>query len=326
MSKILITGGAGFIGHALGRRLAGQGHQVVLADNFARGARDAELLDLSAQANVRLLEVDLLAPDATGGFDTDFTHIIHLAARLGVDNVLKRPYQTLQDNVLLMAPVIELARRQSGLERLVFTSTSEVYAGSLEVLDMPIPTPEETPLANTPLDHPRTSYMLSKIYGEAMIRHCGLPFTIFRPHNVYGPRMGTAHVIPQLLEKAHNAKAGESIQVFSPDHTRTFCYIDDAVEMMIAAMFAAAGAGQVLNLGNERPETAIADLARLVVQAVGKDLTLTWGETTPGSPSRRCPAMGRMKQVTGLEGQVGLADGIQRTYDWYRAHVFGPAS
>ena len=158
---------------------------------------------------------DLRASDALADLGSDYTHVFHLAAIVGVGHVLERPYATLRDNVRLLDVVLDFARRQSALARFLFASTSEVYAGSLEHLDMPVPTPEDTPLALPSLAHPRTSYMLSKLYGEALVRHGGVPFTIFRPHNVYGPRMGLSHVVPQLLEKAHRAPDGGTLEVFS---------------------------------------------------------------------------------------------------------------
>jgi nucleoside-diphosphate-sugar epimerase len=236
---------------------------------------------------------------------------------------LDRPYETLRGNVALLARAIELARGQKGLARFLFTSTSEVYAGSLQHLDMPVPTPEAFPLALTALEHPRTSYMLSKIYGEAMVIHSGLPFTIFRPHNIYGPRMGLLHVIPQLLEKAHRAAPGAAIEVFSVDHRRSFSYIDDAVAMMIAGAENSACRDQVLNLGREAPEIAIGDLARIVIATVGKPLTIKPTAVTAGSPSRRAPSMARMTALTGVSAQVAVEQGVDLTYAWYRDHVFG---
>jgi nucleoside-diphosphate-sugar epimerase len=224
--------------------------------------------------------------------------------------------------VRLLETALGFAARQRRLERLVFTSTSEVYAGSLELMAMPIPTPEDTPLALPPLDQPRTSYMLSKIYGEAMVRHAGLPFTIVRPHNVYGPRMGLAHVVPQLLERAHKAPANASLEVFSVDHRRTFCFIDDAVEMLLRAATLPACAGAVLNLGNQAPEVSIGTVAEIVVRTVGKPLTIVPRPATPGSPARRGPDMTRMATLTGYRGGVSLEEGIRRTYEWYRPNVF----
>ena len=322
LNKVLITGGAGFIGGFLAQILAGQAHTIHLVDSLTRGRQDRFLENLLASGRVTLLQRDLLHADALADLADDYTHIFHFAAILGVRNVLERPYATLRDNVHLLETALALASRQSRLERLVFSSTSEVYAGSLELMDMPVPTPERTPLALPSLDQPRTSYMLSKIYGEAMVRHSGLPFTIIRPHNVYGPRMGMAHVIPQLLEKAYRAKEGGTIEVFSIDHRRTFCFIEDAVEMIARAAATASCAGEVLNVGNQSPEVTIGELAEVILRTVGKRLTIHAEPATPGSPTRRCPDMSRMTELTGYRARVSLEEGVGRTYAWYRPMVF----
>src|SRR5262249_31528404 len=179
------------------------GNEVHIVDNFSRGQNDQALKTLAGPCDARILQEDLLAPDALSSLPDDYDFVVHLAAIVGVQNVLQRPYETLQDNVLMQLAAIRFARRQKLLKRFVFASTSEVYAGSVGRGDLPVPTPEDVRLTLTPLHEPRSSYMLSKIYGEAMLLHSGLPFTIVRPHNIYGPRMGMAHVVPQLLEKAH---------------------------------------------------------------------------------------------------------------------------
>lgn len=323
--KILITGGAGFIGGFLAKAFADRGSEVHVLDDMSRGRNDTFLQELSARPNVRIVVADLMDRASTSKLPTDYRTIFHLAARLGVSNVLARPYETLSDNVALLAGAIGLARLQTRLDRFMFASTSEVYAGSLQHMDLPVPTPETFPLAVTDLAHPRTSYMLSKIYGEAMVIHSGLPYTIVRPHNIYGPRMGQLHVVPQLLEKAHNAAPGAAIEVFSVDHRRTFCFIDDAVAMLVRLSETAACAGQVLNLGNEAPEITIGELAEIVISTVGKPLSIARAPATPGSPVRRAPAMARMTALTGQAARVTPADGVRRTYEWYRDHVFSKA-
>lgn len=322
MSTILITGGAGFIGAALGAACAARGHTVRLVDSLARGKRDRRLAELLAQPNVSFHQCDLLRAGALDDLGDEHTHVVHLAAILGVQNVLDRPAATLAENVRLLETALGFAARQRALERFVFASTSEVYAGSLAFMAMPVPTPEDTPLALPPLEQPRTSYMLSKLYGEAMVRHAGLPFTIVRPHNVYGPRMGLSHVVPQLLEKAYRAPEGGTLEVFSVEHRRTFCFIDDAVEMLVRAATVPATAGTVLNLGNQAPEVPIGTLAEVVAKTVGKRLTIVPKPPTPGSPARRCPDMSRMAALTGYRGRVSLEEGVGRTYEWYRAMVF----
>lgn len=322
MSKFLVTGGAGFLGERIASALLADGNEVHILDNFSRGQNDQALKTLAVTRGASILQEDLLAPDALSSLSSDYDFIVHLAAIVGVQNVLERPYDTLHNNVLMHQAALHFARRQKLLKRFVFASTSEVYAGSLRLGDLPVPTPENVTLTLTPLHEPRSSYMLSKIYGEAMLLHSGLPFTIVRPHNIYGPRMGMAHVVPQLLEKAHKARPDSFIEVFSVDHRRSFCFIDDAVEMMKRLLDAPAALNQVLNLGAESPEVTVRRVAEVVITAVGKPLAIRPMPSTPGSPVRRAPQMTRMTEATGYVPRIGLEEGVGRTYDWYRRHIF----
>jgi nucleoside-diphosphate-sugar epimerase len=138
----------------------------------------------------------MVVPGALEDLSAHYALIFRLAAIVGVANVLDAPDRVLRRNDELLVSALELAARQRDLERFVFASTSEVYAGTLALGDLPLPTPEDAPLTVPDPRLPRTSYMLSKIFGEAMSFQSGLPVTVVRPHNVYGPRMGLAHVIP----------------------------------------------------------------------------------------------------------------------------------
>lgn len=263
------------------------------------------------------------ALDDLGG---DYARIFHLAAIVGVANVARQPYAVLEQNLVLLLNLIEFARRQRDLDRFVFASTSEIYAGTLEAFEMSIPTPETTPIAVPDVALPRTSYMLSKLYGEALCAQSELPVTIVRPHNFYGPRMGLSHVIPELLQRAHAAADGGALEVYSVDHRRTFCYIDDAVEILVRVAEVPACLGRTLNAGRQAPEVAIGDLARMIVATTGRDLSIVPLEATAGSPERRAPDMTAVTELVGYEARVSLEEGVRRTHDWYLANVFGPAA
>ncbi len=323
--KALITGGAGFAGLHLARELVAQGYEVVLADNFSRGVRDAELDALAADPGVSLQTADLLDPQCIRGLPDDCDQVYHFAAIIGVQHVLARPFDVLADNTKMLLNALDLARGQRNLQRFVFASTSEVYAGTLLHYELPTPTPETTPLALSPLEDKRTSYMLSKIYGEALCRHAELPITLIRPHNLYGPRMGLSHVIPQLLERAYRAKDGDDFEVYSVDHTRTFAYIDDAVQLVRRAAESPACEGEVINVGNQEPEVKIGELAEVVLRVVGRELQIVPQPATPGSPRRRCPDMSRAIELTGYRPRVGLEEGVERTFRWYEENVFSGA-
>ena len=323
MAKTLIIGGGGFIGAHVARALAMEGESVDILDNFSRAVRDPFLKKIVAMKGVGLIDADILDEATLSLLDDDYAIIYQFAAIIGVRHVMERPYEVLHKNVLAQAKAIKLAKRQKTFKRFFFASTSEVYAGSLKHMAIQIPTPENVPIALTNLEHPRTSYMLSKIYGEAMCHHSNLPFTIVRPHNIYGPRMGMAHVLPELIMKARELPQGARFEVASVGHRRAFCFIDDAVEILRCLASNPKASGGTFNLGNQEQETSIGEVAHIVLEATGRtDLQIVPLPETPGSPARRCPDMSRTMALIGDRPMLDLKEGIQRTCKWYTDNVF----
>jgi nucleoside-diphosphate-sugar epimerase len=323
--KALLTGGLGFIGYHLAARLLAEGHEVHALDNAQRGQIDASVAALKRSRRYALILGDTADEHQLATLEPDYTHVFHLAAIVGVQNVASQPFRVLRDNLLPLVKVLEWARTQERLKRFVFTSTSEVYAGTLEAFGIPIPTPENTPIAITAPGRPRTSYMLSKVYGEALCESSGLPFTIVRPHNVYGPRMGMAHVVPELLARAHGEPSGGELLVFSPDHSRAFCYVEDATELLIRIALSPEGLNRTFNIGSSMEEVSISSLADLIIEVIGKPLRVCRGPDTEGSPTRRRPDITAAVAVAAYQPRVLLRDGLRRTYDWYRREVFETA-
>lgn len=318
--KALITGGAGGVGLHLARRLLSAGARVALLDIISKDDLDRDAQELLACPAAEYFQGDLTNLDFNLG--TEYTHIFHLAAILGVKKVMEYPLQVLKKNAETTSVALELASTQNKLERFVFASTSEVYAGSLEVGNLAVPTPETEVLALPDLGRPRTSYMLSKLYGEAAVRLSGLPATIVRPHNFFGPRMGGRHVIPQMLSRAHNAVDGDQFEVYSPDHTRCFCYITDAVEMIFRLSNSAAALGATVNVGTQEPEIRMDGLAQLIGEVVGRKLDFVPLPPTEGSPVRRAPDMSYCAELCNYRSDTPLEYALHETYDWYRANVF----
>jgi nucleoside-diphosphate-sugar epimerase len=222
-------------------------------------------------------------------------------------------------NAISTLYLFEYAKRLSNLKRILFSSTSEIYAGTLKHFGITVPTPETEPLTLDDITSPRTTYMLSKMYGESIAFNYGrlynIPFTVVRYHNVYGPRMGFLHVVPEMFIKIRD---NDTIDVASPTHTRAFCYIDDAVASTILVTEHPQTQGEIINIGNQEQEIAIRDLVRTIAKVMGKSITLNELPDTPGSPARRCPDTSKIKSLTGFEPKVALEEGITRMYAWYK--------
>ena len=319
--KVLVTGAAGFIGLRVVDRLADSGAVVHMVDMFKPAATDREFYEVLKKPNVEFFELDGLDKNSIQFLDKDYTHIAHFAALLGVQNVLDAPFNVLECNQRLTANFLELAKSQKVPPRFLFASTSEVYAGSQAAGSLAIPSPETSQIILPSLSQPRTSYMLSKIYGEAMCASSGVPFTIIRPHNIYGPRMGMRHVIPQLLQRAYESTQSELV-VFSPTHTRTFCFIDDAVELLVLLINSDGAISETFNLGNQFPEITMKNLAEIIIDEVGKPMTIKAGKNTAGSPCRRAPDMTNCLEVVGTHEQTSLREGVKKTFEWYREKWF----
>ncbi len=327
-ARILITGGAGFIGLHLARALAesSPASELVLVDDFSRGRRDAELQRIGELPNVELISGDLTDPLTWQRLDGGYDHVYHLAAIVGVKHVRDRPTDVLRVNALATMHMLDWFAAGGG-ERLLFSSTSEVYAWTQGFYSLPVPTPEDVPLALTDLRNPRSSYAGSKLFAElAVTQVCAAhdkPFVIVRYHNVYGPRMGRDHVIPELFERA---RGGENpLAVYAADHQRAFCYVSDAVQATIAAMGSDRAAGHTINVGNDREEIAIGELAALILAEAS--LATPVVPTPVDDPiKRRCPDISRARALLDFEPRVELGEGLRLTLGWYaREHLSGKA-
>jgi len=320
--RILITGGAGFVGCHLARRLAQEpGSEILLVDNFVRGRRDEELEALARLPNLRIHTADLTAPAAFEDLGTGYDEVYHLAAIIGVENVLRRPHEVVRVNALSTIHLLDWMAR-GGARRLLFSSTSEAYAWTQAFHPLPIPTPEAVPLALTDLANPRSSYAGSKIFGELAVTQYGLmhqfPFAIVRFHNVYGPRMGHEHVIPQLYRRA---LGGETpLKVFSADHQRAFCHISDALDATIAALRLPAGEGRTFNVGNDRAEVTMAELARRILAQAGLPGGILPAPAANDPVARRCPDLTEARTRLGYEPRIDLDAGLADTLAWYGPH------
>lgn len=317
--RVVVTGGGGFIGAYLVKRLVKDGWDVAVVDSLVRGdvARFAEV-----EKEVEIFAVDVRDESSLERAFSGAEVVMHLAAINGTENFYKRPELVLDVGIRGALAVVN-AGRLAGVPDLVVASTAEVYQ-----TPKIIPTPETIPLTLPDSLNPRYSYGGSKIVSELIAFNYAQEHyrqvQVFRPHNVYGPNMGWKHVIPQFITRAlgavPQARGGKVPFPIQGDgsETRAFCFVDDIVDGILA-MYRFGGHREIFHIGNDE-EVTIADLAQRVGSCLDIDLRIEPGEAPVGGTPRRCPDIGKMRSI-GYQPKVELDQGLQLTVDWYRDHV-----
>lgn len=327
--RILITGGAGFIGYHLARHILdnASGAELVLVDNLQRGRVDEDLQAILDNSRAKLLTLDLTNPTAYAHLGSGYDHIYHLAAMNGTKLFYEMPHEVLRVNTLSLVYMLEWFRKENKDGKFCFTSSNEAYAGGLIAFNqLPIPTPENVPLVIEDTYNPRWSYAGTKLIGELfvinyakMYNFCAL---LVRPHNFYGPRAGyKGHVIPDFCERI--AARTDPFPLYGADDTRTFCYIDDAVRAMAMLMDSPKTDSQpieTVHIGDQE-EITMKELAEKMFKVAGwKPQSLDIKTSPPGSVKRRLADITKLQTLTGWKPEVSLDDGLHRTYEWYLAN------
>lgn len=324
MSKILITGGAGFVGFHLANLLSKGKNEIVIADSLFRGKKDEDLEALLLRKNVYLVEADLTDRETWNQF-SGFDHVYHLAGINGTNLFYEIPDVVLRVGLLTTIHALDWLRDTNGKKdaKILYTSSNEAYAGALEAFaQLPIPTPENVPLVIADPQNPRWSYAGQKLAGELLFinyaRVHKLRMCIVRPHNFYGPRAGYSHVIPETAGKI-TAKT-DPFPLPGKDETRSFCYIEDAVEAMVKVMESGKTDGGTYHIGST-VETTIGELVENMFEIMGwKPKTIDAKESPTGSIKRRLPDVSKIEKDIGWKATTSLRDGLKKTIDWYVKH------
>ncbi len=331
--RVLVTGGAGFLGHYLvqGMLAWNEAHadaqpiDVTVVDNFVRGTPG--WLETCRRDGLTLVGHDIRQPlpDDLGHFE----YVVHAAGIASPTYYRKHPIETMDANITGLRLLLDrsLAATEQGLatDGFLFFSSSEIYG---DPTPGNIPTPE-TYRGNVSCTGPRACYDESKRYGETLCvnfaQQYGLPVTIARPFNNYGPglKITDRRVIPDL---ARDVLAGNDIVLLSDGSaTRTFCYAADAIIGYLKVLVGGR-AGEPYNIGTESPEISMSDLAERVAtiarQLFGYQGTVVHRTSAEAdylvdNPSRRCPVIDKARTELGYEPTVTLDDGLRRSLVWY---------
>lgn len=311
MSKVLITGAAGFIGSHLADRLVKDGHHVVGVDNLFRG-KMKNVERLNKNPNFEFHRADITSGGYLKKILRDVEVVYHYAAINGTKHFYERPLEVLKTNVEGTINVLKMSA-ECGVNKFIFASSSEVYSDPLK-----FPTSESHPLLIPDVDNPRYSYNASKATGEVYTRwyakEHNFEYLILRIFNTYGPRMDTSgygQVVPEFIRKLSEPQftiIGDGKQ------TRSFCYIDDLIEMTVRA--AKKVKNDILNIGNDE-EIEILKLARILHELAGKKFRYKLLPPRAGDPRRRVPDITKAKKLLRYAPETDIRTGLERTLEWY---------
>ena len=322
--RALVTGGAGFIGSHLTRRLLAGGWSVTVLDNFASGMR-RNLAGLADNPNFTLIECDVSQGQLSDALAAD--RYFHMASPASPNphtprSYMALPLETAMVNSVGLQHVLDLAKRNGG--RVLFASTSEIYGDPLQHPQ------REDYWGNVSSIGPRSCYDEAKRFGEALmmiyVRSYGVDARIIRIFNTYGPNMDPedGRMLPNFITQA---LAGKPLTIYGDgQYTRSLCYVDDLLNGLLAVMETDRpdAAGRPYNLGNPEEHT-ILEYAELVLELIPtSSSSISYHDPVPDDPARRKPDIGRARTELNWQPRVPLREGLSRTIDYFREVTAAP--
>lgn len=308
--RILLTGGAGFIGSHLAERLT-PANRVVVFDNFRRDALTAT--GLADRPEIEVVRGDVLDEPAVRKAMADCDFVVHMASIAGVDTVLRNPVLTMR--VALQGTMNALeAARDIGVSRFIDFSTSEVFGRyAYKVTEF-----DATTLGA--VGEARWTYAVAKLATEHLAmnyeKEFGLPACSVRPFNIYGPRQVGEGAVHHFVKRA---LAGEPLVVHNDgSQIRSWCYIDDIVDAILLCLDKDEAVGHSFNIGNPRSTVTIYNLAREIVRLSSSGSPIEFKEWPNTDVEIRVPSIDKARQMLGFTARIDLEEGLLRTIQWYR--------
>ncbi|MCS7136153.1 MAG: SDR family oxidoreductase [Nitrososphaerota archaeon] len=308
--KILVTGGAGFLGSYVCDVLNRLGANVVCVDDLSSG-RLKNVEHLFESGKFVLIRADVSRFES----DEKFDYVLHMASPAVPEDYQSRPVDTIRANSLGTLNMLEITRKSDA--KMLFTSTSEVY-GDAKVL----PTPE-TYWGNVNPIGVRSCYDEGKRFGEALImayiRQYGLDVRIVRIFNSFGPRMRSDGIYGRVVSRfIDQALSGKPITVYGTGRqTRSFCYVSDTITGILLSMLSERAKHEVINIGNPR-ETTILQLARLIKRMTNSNSKIVFKRLPQDDPKRRVPDIKKARRLLGWRPYIKLEKGLERTIEWFK--------
>jgi nucleoside-diphosphate-sugar epimerase len=310
--KVLITGGAGFIGTHVAERLVDR-NEVTLLDTNLDNVLPYSYL--AGDDRVRKIWGDVRDLEVVANEVARCQILLHFASILGVREVIERARDTIDTIILGTRNILEAARANRSIKRIVYISSSEIYGNIVDAS-------EGIPASVGTTNDARLCYASAKLMGEHQVwayhRDFGLPTVIVRPFNIYGPRRRTSHAVGQFVVRALANK--DLVLHGDGSQLRSWCYIDDFGDGIMACIENAAAVGEDFNLGDPRTATTIYDLAHRVIRLAGSSSRIITTPYTFTDIGVRAPSSAKVRSYLGCTPQYEMDDALERTIAWYREH------
>ena len=313
--KILITGGGGFIGIALAERLVKDNHVVLLDRDFDNNT--FAFSDLKGNKNIELANVDILDAPKVTKVAQDAQIVVHMAAMVGVQEVLSNALYTLDVNYIGTSNLLKAVSQNTQCQRVVCFSTSEIFGGGAFCIA------ENGNTVLSSVQDVRWCYCISKLASEHLalsyFRQKGLPVVVVRPFNIFGPKRVGDHVVLRFILRALR---NEDLEVYGDGtQIRAWCYIDDFCDALLQCLEVKEAVGQAFNIGNPRNTVTIYELARKIIALCGSKSKVAFKALDFKDIDVRVPNTAKARDILGFAPSIELEEGLSRTIEWVRQHA-----
>lgn len=326
MSRILITGGGGFLGYHLSKQLSAiEGNEIVLVSRSFPPDTDQEFAHLLTLPNVKTVRADLTDRATWEKVGSGYDYVYHLASIKGFKNFNEIPHEVLRigiETTLHALDWFRLDNKKVG-SKILYTSSNEVYMGGLTAYgQLQNPAPEKIAAVIPDTYDPRWSYAGQKLIGELLFIHYSKAYnfrmSIVRPTNIYGPRAGYDGMIPKIILQA--GAHTDPFTIFGPEDTRTFCYIEDTVNALHKVMESRTTDGQTYNIG-DNGLASVQEVTELIFDAANWHPEKVIFQNPPREAVRNSvPDISKIEKDTGWKPTTSLQKGIEETVAWYLKH------
>lgn len=312
--NVFVTGGAGFIGSTLIGRLIDD-NKITVYDDFRRDALSNK--PYANHPNLTVIKGDVLDFELLRTSMEGAQIVVHCAAIAGIDTVIVKPTETMRVNMIGTANVLEAAKSQKDLERMVDFSTSEVFGQSAFRAE------ENHTTHIGAVGEARWSYAVSKLAAEHLTKaynqEFGMPTVTLRPFNIYGPGQVGEGALKIFIQRALK---NEEIQIHGDgNQIRAWCYIDDLIDGLMLAMIHPKAVGESFNIGNPRAVLTVYGLAQTVVRVLGASSPIRFAKKDYTDVELRVPSIAKARGLMGFEAKVEVEEGIQRTAEFFKREL-----